>query len=241
MADKEEYWFHALGESCLVVSWGNIISRELNDKVNALSKSLQSQPFPGFMDAVPGYSSLAVLYDIVEVKKSARSGSCFEWVENHINSLIGNIIQNLNADPYVIEVPVCYDEQLGNDLAVMSKAMQIEKEEIVALHNGRLYHVYMPGFLPGFAYMGEVDPRITMPRKKNPVQVKKGAVGVAGLQTGIYPMLSPGGWHIVGYTPYELFDAASDDDPCLLHAGDTVQFKAICIDDYYAMQKQVLQ
>jgi inhibitor of KinA len=242
MVDKREYWFHALGESSLVVSWGNVISRESNDKVTGLSKALQLQPFPGFVDAVPAYSSLTVLYNIVEVQKNLGSAkSCFEWVKNHVSDLIKNSVESITVDAYIIEIPVCYDEQLGNDLNAVSDTMQIDKTEIIALHTGKMYHVYMPGFLPGFAYMGEVDQRIAMPRKKAPVPVKKGAVGVAGLQTGIYPMVSPGGWHIVGYTPYELFNAASSDDPCLLHAGDTVQFKAICLDDYYAMQKQVSQ
>jgi len=229
-----------LGDAALLISWGNEISRELNEKVIALAKALRDKPFAGFVDCVPAYSSLTVLYDLYGVHKSALANvPAYEWVKDRVEQILQNTLTTEAGESVLIEVPVCYDELLGNDLTIISDAMQIAKEEIIALHTSRTYHVYMPGFIPGFVYMGEVDRRIAIPRKQNPVQVKPGAVGIAGIQTGIYPSVSPGGWYIVGYTPYLLFDGSATDDPCLLHAGDTVQFVSVCIDDYYKMKKEM--
>jgi inhibitor of KinA len=229
-----------LGDAALLINWGNAISRELNEKVIALAKALRDKPFEGFVDCVPAYSSLTVLYDLYRVHKSTSDHvSSYDRVKDHVEQALQNHLTAGVNESTLIEVPVCYDESLGNDLAIISNVMQVEKAEIIALHTSSSYHVYMSGFIPGFVYMGEVDARIAIARKQSPVPVKPGAVGIAGIQTGIYPSESPGGWHIVGYTPYLLFDATNTDDPCLLHAGDTVQFVSVCIDDYHKMKKEI--
>jgi inhibitor of KinA len=229
-----------LGDAGLIISWGNEISRDHNAKVIALSKALWDTPFKGFVDCVPAYSSLTVLFDLYTVHKAKGEQTLsYDWVKDHVEQLLESSLETETAESMLVEIPVCYDESLGNDLAIISNAMQVSKEELIALHCSRNYHVYMPGFIPGFVYMGEVDERIAIPRKPKPVTVKPGAVGIAGIQTGIYPSASPGGWHIVGYTPYQLFDASNTQEPCLLHAGDTVQFVSVCIDDYYKMQKEM--
>ncbi len=111
-------------------------------------------------------------------------------------------------------------------------------DEIISLHQSSAYYVYMLGFLPGFSYMGEVDERIAFPRKEKPVAVKAGAVAIAGKQTGIYPVNTPGGWNIVGYTPVNIFDA-SKQKFCLIEPGATVVFKAIDIETYHSIKNNL--
>jgi inhibitor of KinA len=132
-------------------------------------------------------------------------------------------------------IPICYDEQLGNDLNKMSGYLQIEKETIINHHVLMDYRVYMLGFLPGFPYLGFIPEVIAMPRKKEPVATKAGAVGIAGQQTGIYPVDSPGGWQIVGYTPMCMFDVTRK-NPALLLPGQRVRFEAINLETYFKLK-----
>ncbi len=227
-----------LGDSGLLVSWGNVISRELNDKVIALMKALQDKPFEGMIDCVPAYSSLAVLYDVALIDwRKGESASVYEFVKLMVEDQVSSLQDVKGEGKRLMEVPVCYDEILGNDIATISRVMNVSKEEVTELHASRTYHVYMPGFIPGFVYMGEVDRRIAIPRKSKPETVRPGAVAIAGIQTGIYPSVSPGGWHIVGYTALQMFDP-DNDDPCLLRAGDEVQFVSISANDYRKMLNQ---
>jgi inhibitor of KinA len=142
----------------------------------------------------------------------------------------------MQANAQEIIIPVCYDQALGNDLEHMAAFHQVAVETIVAVHHQVTYHVYMLGFLPGFAYMGEVNKQIATPRKSAPVPTKAGAVGIAGVQTGIYPLDSPGGWNIVGYTPLKMFDIRMP-RPTLLVPGNVVKFMAIDLITYNSMLK----
>ena len=132
-------------------------------------------------------------------------------------------------------IPVCYDDEFAIDLPWIAEQKNLTREEIVLLHSSRQYHVYMLGFLPGFSYMGEVDERIVVPRKPEPLPISAGSVGIAGKQTGIYPLNSPGGWQIIGRTPLKMFNK-DNDEPCLLKAGDSVEFYSITIDEFNHIQ-----
>jgi inhibitor of KinA len=126
----------------------------------------------------------------------------------------------------LVRIPVCYEKPFATDLLSLALAKHISVEELIHIHTASIYRVYMLGFLPGFTYMGEVDERIAMTRKPVPETVMPGSVGIAGRQTGIYPLVSPGGWHIIGRTPLALF-APEREEPALLTAGDQVQFYSI--------------
>jgi inhibitor of KinA len=130
-----------------------------------------------------------------------------------------------------IEIPVCYDAVLHNNLVDITKVTGLSAAEIIQLHSSRNYYVYMLGFLPGFAYMGEVDERIALPRKPNPVNVTAGSVAIAGKQTGIYPLDSFGGWNVLGHTPVKIFNQF-DTEPCFLKAGQEVKFRPIPLKEY---------
>jgi inhibitor of KinA len=132
----------------------------------------------------------------------------------------------------LVTVPVCYDMEFGNDLNYIASQNNISPEEIIHYHTSGIYRVYMLGFLPGFAYMGEVNEKIISPRKQQPVQVQAGSVGIAGKQTGIYPFTSPGGWQIIGRTPLTLFDKKNTEQPTIFKAGDKVKFISISKDEF---------
>jgi inhibitor of KinA len=135
-------------------------------------------------------------------------------------------LPQLTAQSSLVKIPVCYDNEFAPDLQRMAQSKNISADEIVRIHIADTYRVYMLGFLPGFAYLGRLDKKIAMPRKSHPAPVAAGSIGIAGNQTGIYPLASPGGWQIIGRTPLQLFDADRT-EPTLLKAGDTVQFYSI--------------
>lgn len=215
----------------MLVSFGNIIDTTTNEKIIALQRAFAESFFRGFAETVPAYSSLAIFYDAVAVKKYTPSvRSAFDLVKEHTEQLIArlgdNVIQNEGA---VITVPVYYN---GNDLDEVAKQHGITIEKLVDIHTEKTYRVFMIGFQPGFAYMGKLDERIATPRKSSPrIQVPAGSVGIAGFQTGIYPFSSPGGWQLLGQTPLKIFDKEKM-NPCFFKAGDNVKFISISKEEF---------
>ncbi|MGB4847611.1 MAG: 5-oxoprolinase subunit PxpB [Saprospiraceae bacterium] len=222
----------SLGDSALLVDFGNVISKELNGIVITLFNDLNKNPFDGMIEAVPAFSSLAIYYNLITLRKKVQSAnSIFAFVSELIEERIEKLeIKNLPSGK-LLRIPVCYDDRFGVDLKNVAEHAGILPEEIIQLHSSRIYHVFMIGFLPGFPYMGELDDRICLPRKANPVNVSAGSVGIAGRQTGIYPFHSPGGWQIIGRTPLNIF-VKEKKPPVLLAAGDQVQFYPISYDEF---------
>jgi inhibitor of KinA len=217
-----------LGESAVVVEFGEIISEELNRRAIALAKDLNSHPFPGFIEAFPSYSSTTVFYDLVEVRRSHSSfPSAFASVEERIRSAVSSLRDNEPANGNSIEIPVNFSAKNGLDLEIVAVSCGLTVESVIEIFTSRTYRVYMIGFVPGFAYMGEVDERIRQPRRQQPrLKVPKGSVGIAGSQTGVYPLETPGGWQILGQTETEFF-LPDADTPSLLKPGDRVRFVAL--------------
>ena len=216
-----------LGEGAVTVDFGNEISVPLNERVIALALKLESDPFPGMIEAVPAYASVSIFFDLVEVCRSfPKSSSAYAAVSD----LVGSAIQDLpvadgNETP-PIEIPVDFGDTSALDLTTISQHSGLSRENVIDIFVSRTYRVFMIGFLPGFAYMGEVDERIAVPRHSSPrLRVPKGSVGIAGRQTGIYPLESPGGWQIIGRTHVEMF-TGDETGPCRLHAGDIVRFRS---------------
>ena len=185
-------------------------------------------------DVIPAYASLTVVYDVMLVKKTTP-GSAFDFIAKHLEQAMQNIKEVNAMDEIIITIPVCYDPIVGTDLQAMSAALQIPVDEIIKIHAASVYKVYMIGFLPGFAYMGSVNESIVTPRKKLPSNINAGSVGIAGNQTGIYPLNSPGGWNIVGQTPFKMFDVTKEQS-CLLQPGNRVKFQPISFKEFKAMQ-----
>lgn len=227
-----------LSESAVLLQWSNSVSIDINSQVHAVAGFIKEQAVKSIADIIPAYSSLTLVFDLVIFMAGGdATGSLGDFVKKLIAPLFPLEKEWINKQATIMNIPVCYDEQLGNDLDRLAAQHDIPVQEIVHMHAASPYYVYMLGFLPGFAYMGEVSERIAFKRKEKPVPVKAGAVAVAGRQTGIYPVDSPGGWNILGYTPLRVFDA-SRSSPCLIEPGTTVCFNPIDIETYYRMKNQ---
>lgn len=213
--------FYSLGDGALVVHLGSKIDLELNRVAVALAHDLSVRPFPGMIEAVPAYSSLTIYYDAQLVEPVDNVRTRFDTVVAEIVERESKLTVNATAKGRLWRIPVCYD---GPDLASLSERLELSIDAILQLHSQRIYRVYMMGFLPGFAYMGELDERLAVPRRATPrPRVEAGSVGIAGRQAGIYPMTSPGGWQIIGHTDAKIFDPSSA-EPLLFATGDEVQF-----------------
>ena len=227
------YNIFPLGDAAATIDFGNAISREANKKVQRIRQWFADHPFKGLKDVIAAYSSLSVFYDPLSVKMNyALPGTVFDFVQAKLEEGWRHASEvPLTGQGDLVEIPVCYDGSLAPDLAFVASTNHLSKEEIIELHTAGLYYVYMIGFLPGFSYMAEVDPRLVIPRKSVPVQVAAGSVGIAGSQTGIYPLSCPGGWQILGRTPWLMFDPASV-NPSRLKQGDCVRFYRISREEY---------
>ncbi|MFN0213293.1 MAG: 5-oxoprolinase subunit PxpB [Saprospiraceae bacterium] len=222
-----------LSETALLVQWGEQIEDALHQKVLDLNHLLNQMPFAGFVETVPAYASLAVYYQPEKIE--SEGGSPFQYVKSHLEALLGNKIAQVSQPKDLVSIPVCYDHAFGHDLDQVADAHGISPESLIALHQQREYKVYMMGFLPGFAYLGTLDAAIATARKPSPrARVEAGSVGIAGNQTGIYPLASPGGWQIIGRTPFCLFDPEKA-SPFLLKTGDSVRFFAISKEEFQEM------
>ena len=220
-----------LGDSALLISFGNDIEPGLNGVVLQLALKLNSEKLIGVKDIVPAYSSIGIYYDMIQIK-SGNPATAFELVTNWIQERVNDLDAIPAGKERKIEVPVCYSRKYGIDLDEMAEKLGLTIDQIIVLHTQKKYRVYMLGFLPGFAYMGEVDDRIALSRRDQPrLKVDAGSIGIAGKQTGIYPLDSPGGWQIIGKTPLKIFDKSSD-DPVLFHPGDEVEFYSITEDEF---------
>ena len=207
------------GDSVLIVELEERIDPEVNARTIAIADAVQVRHLAGVLDVVPTYRSVAVYFDPLRTDYDA------------LHALLEQQAAEASPDTVAartpIRIPVCYGGELGPDLEAVAAFAAMSADEVIALHCARVYRVFMLGFVPGFAYMGIVDERIAAPRHSTPrVRVPAGSVGVAGVQTGIYPAETPGGWNLLGKTAVKPFDAARD-EPFLLKAGDAVQFYPI--------------
>jgi inhibitor of KinA len=232
MNSSPPYKILPLGDTAAIIDFGNSITEEINDEVMRRFHYLQANPIVGIIDLIPAYSSLVVCYDIVVRKKITPQGSTvFEGVKKELEGLMQQQTPATNTAPRHIKIPVCYEEPYAKDLKALADIKNISINKIIQLHTEKEYKVYMLGFLPGFAYMGIVDEHICTPRKQQPENVAAGSVGIAGNQTGIYPVDSPGGWQIIGRTPLQLFNKEKE-IPVLLQPGDIVSFYPITSDEF---------
>ena len=234
------YHIFPLGDAAITIDFGNCIDPAINKEVIARFNQLQNNPLPGMIEAVPAYSSITVHYDVVALRRMIPAGNtAFESIKQQLEERVQQSFFQNEIVERGVSIPVCYEKEFAPDIVQLAAAKNITIEELINIHTSKTYKVYMLGFLPGFTYMGEVDERIATPRKPQPVNIAAGSVGIAGTQTGIYPLASPGGWQIIGRTAVKLFDAGKE-EPTLFRAGDVVQFYSITTKDFYEIQKSPL-
>lgn len=228
--DTETIRFLNMGEQGLVAELGSVIDPRVNARVHRLSTALRHQSVAGIRELVPTYRSLLILFDPLLLSRKRLREMVARCVgDNHVGP-------GLPATGNVVRLPVCYGGDFGPDLEFVASHNGVSPEKIVALHSGTSYPVYMLGFLPGFPYLGGLPECLAAPRLETPrQQVAAGSVGIAGSQTGVYPLHSPGGWRIIGRTPLRLFDPTRT-EPFLVCAGDRVRFDPIDRTDFERLQ-----
>jgi inhibitor of KinA len=209
----------AAGDQAILVEFGTEIDSVLNRRVHAVARALAAAGIPGLGEIVSSYCSLLIYYDPF-VLSLAQAVS-------RVEEVIGQITAPVEAAPTVKEVPVLYGGAGGPDLTFVAELNRLSADEVMATHSRETYLVYMVGSLPGFAAMGTVPEKIRAPRLSSPrTKVPAGSVGIAGIQTGIYAVESPGGWRLIGRTPLRLFDLRRH-PPSIFQAGDYARFYPI--------------
>lgn len=218
--NPDEFKCYPLGDAAIVIQLGNQISPLINGRVRAVCAYLDEYSFEGFIEYVPAFTTVTIYYE--------------PWIINY-NKLL-SLLQELASEVLeqqevpagtLLEIPVLYGGEWGPDLDFVASHNKMTAAEVISLHTAPDYLVYMIGFAPGFPYLGGMNELISAPRKDNPrSKIPAGSVGIAGQQTGIYPIETPGGWQIIGRSPINLFDLNSA-VPALLKAGDRVRFAAI--------------
>jgi inhibitor of KinA len=225
---------YALNEQALTIEFGGEISPAVNNRVMALHHALQQDPFEGFVESVPAYTTLTVYYDLWQISTNKARGtqSAGRYVAGLLTGKLSAMEQKPPAELPVLHVPVCYDLSMAPDLPWVAEYCRLSIPEVIALHSREIYRVYMIGFIPGFPYLGMLPPALEVPRKLRPaLSVPAGSVALAGRQTGIYPFAIPGGWQVIGRTPLSLFNI--DHDPCCsLEVGQPVKFESISLEEF---------
>ncbi len=222
---QPNYKIHSLSEAALTVSFEQVIDEHLNEYIVQLGGEIRKNPCVGLREIVVAYASLTIYYDMTAVYNETNS-SPSEFVKKYAENIIENFRHNSQGETKrnIIEIPVIYD---GQDLGKVCSQIGLFKPELIELHTAPLYRIFMIGFLPGFAYLGGMDKRLAVPRRESPrLKVPAGSVGIAGEQTGIYPLESPGGWQLIGRTEMPLFTPNKKELTILKH-GDYVKFIAI--------------
>ena len=223
--------FLTAGDSAIVMEFGNTIEKEINAKIAAVVENLKKKNIDGILDILPTYRSILINYDPVKISYS-------EMVET-LKGLSKSDKANQSDEVRLIEIPTLYGKEYGPDIEFVAENANLSVDEVIKIHSGTDYLVYMMGFMPGFTYLGGLDPRIATPRLKSPrLKIEPGSVGIAANQTGMYPLESPGGWQLIGRTPLKLYDDTKE-PPVFIQAGDYIRYIPIDEKKYKKIEKEV--
>ena len=224
-AGERAFAFEPLGETVLLLRFGDRVDADLNARVHAATAMLHAAGLPGIVDLVPAFATLALIY--VPATWSNGDGAPWQRLAAAVRTVFAAPPRHDTAPAATIEIAVRYGGEDGPDLAAIASACGLTQTEVIARHTAGDYRVAMLGFAPGFAYLLGLDRTLYTPRRANPrTRVPRGSVAIGGAQTGIYPSELPGGWQLLGRTPLRLFDPQRD-PICLLAPGDHVRFRAV--------------
>jgi len=228
--------FFPLGDRALVIEFAGRVSESSAAAARRLADAIEAAHIPGVREAVSAFSSVTVHYDPALVKAAAApdetGANPYTLLQARLEAVLEAVGEEQAAPGNLLEVPVCYGGDYGEDLGVLALAHELAPSKVVELHSRPVYYVGMLGFMPGFPYLVGLDERLVTPRRATPrASVPRGSVAIGGEHTGIYPLASPGGWHVIGRTPLTLFDLQRD-PPSLLQAGDRVRFVPITPERY---------
>lgn len=211
--------FRISGDRAVLAVYGEGVDPAINERVRRMAALVNTLHHPAIEAVVPSYATLAVHYNPLEI-------DCAGLIEFLLH-LEQRLEEAVISEAVTVEIPVCYGGEFGPDLAFVAAHNGIDPEEVIRLHSAAAYRIYAIGFAPGFCYLGGLDSRIYAPRLATPrLRVAAGSVGIAGSQTGVYPLTSPGGWQLIGRTPLCLFDPLRP-RPIPYQAGDTIRFRPV--------------
>lgn len=225
-----DYSFSPLGDQAIILEIGNEINEETHHRVRAVTALLETDPPQWMSEFIPAFTTVSIVYSPLQVS--------YEEAKMELAALLKKASEITLPPPRTIEIPVCYGGDHGPDLEYVARHNGLSAEEVIAIHTGASYTVHMIGFAPGFPYLGGMSEKIAAPRKVSPrVTIPERSVGIAGNQTGVYPISTPGGWQLIGRTPTRLF-LPDHEIPSLLSAGDTVVFRQITADEYQTLEEK---
>jgi inhibitor of KinA len=216
-----------MGDTAVVLQLGSGIKETTLARVRALAGALEREPPAGVVDIVPSATAVTVFYDLARIQGFAELCAALKMHAARIKPLKRKAIRTLT-------IPVCYGGEHGVDLVEVATQAGLSEAAVIALHAQTTYLVHAVGFMPGFPYLGGLAKKLHTPRRAQPrAQVPAGSVGIGGEQTGVYPLVSPGGWNLIGRTPLKLFQPG-EAPPILLRVGDRVKFKPITPEEFAA-------
>lgn len=219
-----EFTFSPLSEKALVIETGSAINQETELAVRKLTALLESQTPDWVIEFIPAFTTVTVFYDPLRLNQAQA--------EQELRRLISALDEVEASEPRIIDIPVCYGGAFGPDLAFVAEHNGLTEEQVIEIHTSGTYRVHMIGFAPGFPFIGGMSEKIAAPRRKSPrLRIPERTVGIAGMQTGVYPIETPGGWQLIGRTPLRLF-VPEQDIPSLLRAGDKIRFTKISEAEY---------
>ncbi|MFV8828418.1 5-oxoprolinase subunit PxpB [Alkalihalobacterium sp. APHAB7] len=220
-----------VGDQIVRVCFGSQISADINERVRNFCILLEHEKLDGIIEWVPSYTSVSIYYNPLK--------NTYGKVELLVHQVVSHMSKVVLPPRKIITLPVCYEEEFAPDLSYIANYHSLTEQEVIELHCERQYLVYMIGFTPGFPYLGGLNPAIATPRLEVPRhRVEKGSVGIAGNQTGVYYLSSPGGWRFIGRTPVDLFNENCT-PPSLLNSGDYLKFESIPKQKYEQIQKDL--
>ena len=226
-----EIKIYTAGDSSLLIEFEQKISPEINAQITAVVRMIKAQQIEGVTDMIPAFASLLINYDPRVIS--------YAGLKSRLEKILKLEISGEASAARIFEIPVCYGGEYGPDLQNIAGHAGLSPEEVIRIHSGEDYLIYMLGFLPGFSYLGGLDERIHTPRLANPrIRIPAGSVGIGGSQTGIYPLDSPGGWQLLGMTPVKTYDPDRE-VPILFEAGDYIRFIPVSEEEYLDIKKQV--